>query len=48
MFLEEIRLISNNVENLQNSLNEKIMKSLFFIEDLKNHIERIDTLLQRC
>ena len=48
MFLEEIRMISNNVENLQKSLNEKTLNSLFFMEDLTSHIECIDNLLKRC
>ncbi|MFX1391057.1 MAG: hypothetical protein ACFE9Z_13415 [Promethearchaeota archaeon] len=47
LFLEEIRMISDNIESLQKCLNEKVLDSFFFMEDLKNHIERIDHLLLR-
>ncbi len=46
MFLEDVRLISCHVDRLQESRNEVALSSLFFMEDLKKHIDQIDGLLQ--
>jgi hypothetical protein len=48
LFLDEIRMISANVETLQESLNQKILKSMVFMEDLKVHIKCYDSLLMEC
>jgi len=45
MFLEEVRTISCHVDMLQESKNESILRSLFFLEDLKASIEQFDGLL---
>ena len=47
MFLEEVRMISGHIDRLQESTNKKVLKSIFFIEDLKTHIECVDNLLTR-
>ena len=46
MFLEEVRVISCNVERLQETNNEVVLSSLFFMEDLKKNIDQIDGLLK--
>ena len=46
MFLEEVRVISCNVERLQESNNDVVLSSLFFMEDLKKNIDQIDGLLK--
>ena len=46
MFLEEIRMITSCLEKLQESTNKKVLKSIFFLEDLNTHIESIDNLLR--
>lgn len=48
MFLDEIRMISGQIVNLQESINEKVLKSLLFMEDLNTHLASIDNLLIRC
>ncbi|MFX1601635.1 MAG: hypothetical protein ACFFB6_13665 [Promethearchaeota archaeon] len=46
MFLEEVRLIACRADKLQESNNEVVLRSLFFMEDLNKNIEQIDGLLQ--
>lgn len=47
MFLEEVRMISGHIDRLQESTNKQVLKSIFFMEDLKTHIECVDNLLTR-
>ena len=46
MFLEEIRMITSRLDKLQESTNKKVLKTIFFIEDLNTHIKCIDNLLR--
>lgn len=41
MFLDEIRMISEQIVSLQESINEKVLKSLFFMEDLKTDLDHL-------
>ncbi|MFX0041231.1 MAG: hypothetical protein ACFFCY_10990 [Promethearchaeota archaeon] len=45
MFLEEVRMISGHIDKIHDSTNEKVLRAIFFIEDLKAHIECVDKLL---
>jgi hypothetical protein len=47
MFLEEVRIISSYIGRLQESINEKVLNAMFFKEDLKAHITRLDKFLIR-
>ncbi|MFX1379919.1 MAG: hypothetical protein ACFFA4_12590 [Promethearchaeota archaeon] len=47
MFLEEIRMISGHIDMLQKSTNQKVLKSMFFMEDLISHIDCVENLLAR-
>ncbi|MFX0040857.1 MAG: hypothetical protein ACFE9C_15165 [Candidatus Hodarchaeota archaeon] len=45
MFLEEVRMISGHIDKIHDSTNENVLRSIFFMEDLKAHIECFDRLL---
>ncbi|MFX0005949.1 MAG: hypothetical protein ACFFA7_12330 [Promethearchaeota archaeon] len=45
MFLEEVRLITSQLDVIEESNNEKVLKSFFFIDDLISKLKNVNNLL---
>lgn len=45
MFLEEVRMITGHLDTIQKSSNKKVLKSIFFVDDLISELECVDNLL---
>jgi hypothetical protein len=46
MFLEEVRLITSQLDMMEESNNEKVLKSLFFKDDLISQLKNVNNLLR--
>jgi hypothetical protein len=45
MFLEEVRIITSQLDMIEESTNEKVLKSFFFIDDLISQLKYVNNLL---
>ena len=45
MFLEEVRIITSQLDMIEESTNEKVLESFFFIDDLNSQLKHINNQL---
>jgi hypothetical protein len=46
MFLEEVRIITGHLDRIHKSTNKKVLKSIFFIDDLTSQLKCVSNLLR--
>ncbi|MFX0021197.1 MAG: hypothetical protein ACFE9S_02655 [Candidatus Hermodarchaeota archaeon] len=45
MFLEEVRIITGHVDTIQKTTRKKVLKSIFFVDDLLSQLKCFNNLL---
>jgi hypothetical protein len=45
MFLEEVRIITGHLDKIQKSTSKRVLKSIFFTDDLNSQLECVNHLL---